>query len=164
MEHSSERYDWSQFTPSERAVLTFVRNNGSVLLIRKLRGLGQGKINAPGGRIEHGESAAEAAIRETHEEVGLRVERLQWMAGLEFAFVDGYTLCVDVFVTQTFSGSPIETEEAIPLWFNEEAIPYEQMWEDDRHWLPHVLAGRRLRARCVFDGDTMIEKELSFQE
>ena len=48
--------DWSAWSPVDRATLIFVRQDDQVLLIRKKRGLGAGKINAPGGRIEAGET------------------------------------------------------------------------------------------------------------
>ncbi len=37
-----------------------------------------------------------------------------------------------------------------------DAIPYEWMWEDDRHWMPHLLAGRWFVLRSLFHGDTML--------
>ncbi len=63
--------DWNCWTPQERSVLCFIFRESEVLLILKKRGLGNGKINAPGGKIEPGESPVQAAIRETQEEVGL---------------------------------------------------------------------------------------------
>ena len=51
--------DWSTWQPHERANLCFVVRGEEVLLIHKKRGLGAGKINGPGGRIEPGETAAE---------------------------------------------------------------------------------------------------------
>ena len=63
--------DWPSWSPGDRATLLFVIRDGEVLLIRKKRGLGAGKINGPGGRIEAGESPLEAAIREVQEEVGV---------------------------------------------------------------------------------------------
>jgi 8-oxo-dGTP diphosphatase len=50
--------DWSVWQPTERANLCFVTRGDEVLLIHKKRGLGAGKINGPGGRIEPGETAA----------------------------------------------------------------------------------------------------------
>jgi hypothetical protein len=55
---------WQNWQPTMKASLCFVRQGGMVLMIRKKRGLGAGKINGPGGRLELGESALEAAIRE----------------------------------------------------------------------------------------------------
>ncbi|NBV86555.1 MAG: NUDIX hydrolase, partial [Verrucomicrobia bacterium] len=40
--------DWTRWLPSERANLCFIIKDRRVLLIRKKRGLGAGKINAPG--------------------------------------------------------------------------------------------------------------------
>lgn len=160
MQDQQGPFDWSTFKPSELAVLTFVRDSGSILLIRKLRGLGAGKINAPGGRIEPGETAEDAARRETEEEVGLSVGTLHHMARLHFAFVDGYTLRVEVFVTDDYSGTPVRTDEADPLWVLEHHIPFDEMWEDDRHWLPEVLEGRRVELYGYFDGDTMLSGDL----
>src|SRR5690606_39061541 len=57
------------WTPRDRATLLFVRRGHQILLIRKKRGLGAGKINAPGGRIEPGETPEQAARRELLEEV-----------------------------------------------------------------------------------------------
>ncbi len=62
--------DWEKWAPKDRAVLTFIRCEGRLLLIVKKRGLGQGKVNAPGGRLEPGETPEQAAVRETREEVG----------------------------------------------------------------------------------------------
>ncbi|MEZ5332640.1 MAG: hypothetical protein R2991_11440 [Thermoanaerobaculia bacterium] len=46
-----EEIDWSTWRPVDRATLVFVVRDGEILLIRKLRGLGRGKINGPGGRL-----------------------------------------------------------------------------------------------------------------
>ena len=52
-------------------MILFVLDGDQILLIDKKRGLGHGKVNGPGGRLEPGESAYQAAVRETREEVGL---------------------------------------------------------------------------------------------
>ena len=61
--------DWKSWQPQETATLLFVIKDDQILLIRKKRGLGAGKINGPGGRIEPGETPMECAIRETTEEL-----------------------------------------------------------------------------------------------
>jgi 8-oxo-dGTP diphosphatase len=148
--------DWETWVPRERAVLTFIRQQGQILLIHKKRGLGAGKYNAPGGRMEPGETAAAAAVRETREELCVTPTGLRPAGALSFAFIDGYSLHCQVFVADGCTGVATETDEAIPFWCAEEAIPYHQMWADDRLWLPHLLAGRPFRGQFIFDGDQML--------
>jgi 8-oxo-dGTP diphosphatase len=156
--------DWKNWIPRERANLCFVVKDGRVLLIRKKRGLGAGKINGPGGKIEPGETALEAAIRETQEEIGVTPRAVEERGVLHFQFTDGYSLHCTVFVATDFDGEPIETIEATPFWFAFDAIPFSEMWEDDQHWLPQVLAGKRFVAWFEFDGDRMLSRDLRWLE
>ncbi|ADN01960.1 8-oxo-dGTP diphosphatase [Spirochaeta thermophila] len=157
-EHTSAKdVPWESLSFTERAVLCFVFEGERVLLIHKKRGLGKGKINAPGGRIEPGETALEAAVRETQEEVGLIPINPQECARLHFLFTDGYSLHGTVFRAFSYEGTLRETEEAIPLWSPVSSIPYDRMWEDDRLWIPHLLEGRYVEGFFIFDGDTMLD-------
>jgi len=144
-----------------RATLLFVRRGDEVLLIRKKRGLGAGKINAPGGKIEPGETPAQSALRETTEEVGLIATDPEEMGSLHFQFADGLALHCTVFVSTAFTGTPVETDEAAPFWCPVAEIPYEEMWSDDAHWLPPMLAeGKKFRGYFTFDGDRMLSHEV----
>ena len=73
-----------------------------VLLIHKKTGHGQGKINAPGGKLEAGESVAECAVRETREEVGLQVKDLVCRAELRFVEQQGAQWLGYAFTTRNF--------------------------------------------------------------
>src|ERR1019366_8448495 len=83
-----DRIDWAAWKPTEYANLCFVMRDGQILLIRKKRGLGAGKINGPGGRLEKGETALDSAIRETQEEVGVKPTGLEQIGELFFQFLD----------------------------------------------------------------------------
>ncbi len=156
--------DWSAWAPTERAVLCFVRRGGELLLIRKKRGLGAGKVNGPGGRIERGESAREAAVRETLEEVGVTPLGVSEAGELAFQFTDGYGLHCRVFVACGFDGELRETDEALPFWCAERSVPFDQMWADDRLWFPLMLAGKWFRGVFVFDGDTMLSQRIESEQ
>lgn len=149
--------NWSQWTPRERAVLCFIFRPGEVLLILKKRGLGGGKINAPGGRIEPGETPFQAAIRETREEVGLTPHAPRKMGELFFQFTDGYSLHCHVFRAEGADGVLVETDEAVPMWTRLDAVPYDRMWADDAHWLPIVIGGEGFRGRFIFDNEAMLD-------
>ncbi len=153
-------FDWSHHSYVDRAVLCFIRDGDRLLLIHKLRGLGRGKINAPGGRIEIGETPSQAAIRETREEVGLTPIGLRRSGELAFVFTDGYSLDCVVFSATGYSGEPVETDEAKPFWCDIEQIPYERMWEDDRLWIPLMLSETDFRGYFIFDKDRMLDHRL----
>ena len=154
--------EWSTWQPRERANLCFIVKDDRVLLIRKKRGLGAGKINGPGGKLEPGETPLAAAIREVQEEIGVTPLLLENRGELHFQFIDGYSLHCTVFVARDLNGEPIETDEATPFWVPLDAVPFDDMWEDDRHWLPQVLDGHQFRGWFVFDGEKMLSKEVEF--
>ena len=154
--------DWANWEPRERANLCFITRGDEVLLIHKKRGLGAGKINGPGGRLEPGETALEAAVREVGEELGVVPREPQMRGELHFQFADGYSLHCAVFLAADCDGEPVETDEAIPHWVRVAEIPYDRMWADDRHWLPGLLAGRSFRGFFEFDGDRMVDHRLDW--
>ena len=149
--------DWWTWTPTERATLMFVIDGERILLIRKKRGLGAGKINGPGGRMEPGETAEACAVRETIEELGVTALRPTLRGRARFQFQDGYRLTVFCFASYAHSGEAVETDEAVPLWTPLGRIPYSQMWADDALWLPRLLRGEVFDGRYVFAGDRMLD-------
>ena len=152
--------DWSNWTPEQTATLMFVIDDNRVLLIRKKRGLGAGKINGPGGRLEEGETPYACAIRETQEEVCITPGSVEAHGELRFHAEDMPTIHVYVFVAHGFEGTPAETDEAIPLWFDFNQIPYDEMWDDDLLWLPAVLAGQSVQGWFSFRDETLLDYRL----
>lgn len=152
--------DWPTWAPTIRANLCFILKDEKLLLIRKKRGLGAGKINGPGGKLDPGENALESAIRETEEELGVIPIQPLLVGELLFEFRDGLLLQCSVFLARDYTGEARETVEAVPLWTALNAIPYEEMWEDDRYWLPLVVAGKKFRAFFVFDGEKLLERRV----
>ena len=129
-----------------------------VLLIEKRRGLGEGWYNGPGGKCEPGETPRACAIRETREEVGLEVTDLEKAGELTF-LLDGaaHTFC-HVYRTRSFEGRPTSSEEAHPEWVPVEDVPYDQMWADDRLWLPGVLEGKTVVGEFRFEGGEPLDE------
>ena len=137
-----------------------------VLLGRKKRGFGRGKLNGIGGKIEPGERPIDCIIREVKEEVGLVLcpSAIQEMGQITFRFPfhPDYDHYVHVFVAKAWRGEPTETPEMAPEWFDVDDIPYSEMWQDDAHWLPRVLAGEMIRATFIFgaDNETLTDWEI----
>lgn len=135
------------------ATLCFIIENGDTLLIEKKRGVGSGLYNGPGGKLEENESHEECAVRETIEEVNVRPEDLEKIGELEFLFGEDPFMFVHVFTAESHSGEPEESEEARPEWFKTENIPLDEMWPDDKYWIPKMLDGEKFLARFNFDED-----------
>ena len=143
----------------------FIFEDERVLLLKKVEGkFGGGKWNGLGGKREPGESSYDCAAREAFEESGLHVRSLVHHGALEFhpAGNPGGGWTVDVFSTRKYSGVLTQGDEGELRWFKIEEIPYREMWEDDREWLPLVLKGRKFSGVFRFDADwrTLLGHEL----
>lgn len=152
--------DWSIWQPGIHATLMFVVRDGMVLLILKKRGLGAGKTNGPGGKIDPGETPRQCVIRECQEELHITPLDARKIGELRFVMSDCPDILCHVFRASDFNGEPTETDEAEPRWTPVDAVPYDLMWEDDRHWLPLLLADRPFLGRFIFEGETMLWMDL----
>lgn len=151
------------------AVLCYIRDAGRVLLQHKAEGrFGGGFWNAPGGKIIDGESPEQAAVREVREETGLTVRDLSDYGAITFYQdgIEGPDIHVHVFVAGRFEGALQANDEGPLEWIAEDDLPYDQMWEDDRLWVPHVLAGRRVRGSFRFSAGYggLLSHELRVEE
>ncbi|ANJ27519.1 8-oxo-dGTP diphosphatase [Agromyces aureus] len=128
-----------------------------VLLGRKRHGLGVGRFVGPGGKLEPGESATEAAVREVLEETGIRVAASdlepRGLLTYHFPHREAWSQESSVFVARRWSGEPAASDELEPEWFALDAVPYARMWDDARFWLPGVLDGGAVRRTFVFGAD-----------
>lgn len=167
MHFKSESFQWNRdWKPDILATLMFVVRDGQILLIRKKRGIGAGKVNGPGGKFEPGETALMCVLREVREELHIEVTNAQEMGELHFSFHCGSIpeIKCHVFMASSFTGVPEETDEAEPFWSPVDGIPYELMWQDDRYWLPSMLAGKRFKAFFTFEEDRMLDYSLETEE
>ena len=146
------------------ATLCYIVCDGQLLLIRKKRGIGAGKINGPGGKVDPGETPLQAAIRETQEEVGVTPNDPQLRGDLTFYFADGLVLRCLIYLASGCQGEPHETAEAIPLWFPLDRLPYGEMWEDDREWLPLLLAGESFTGSFGVDGEQVTKQVFAISQ
>lgn len=156
--------DWTRWQPGLVATLLFVVKEDKVLLIRKKRGLGAGKINGPGGKLDPGETPEQCAVRETEEELCVRATGVREVGQLSFQFTDGLGLFCHVFRADDCEGEPLETDEAIPRWTGVEDIPFDEMWADDREWFHYLLEDRKFEGFFDFEGDNMLSCRVDLVE
>jgi len=152
-------------------IITDHPNETRILLGYKKRGFGMGLYNGFGGKVDPGETTAQAALRELKEECGVDAP-LEHCGSLLFVAENGpdWAFQIEVYRSATFSGTVIETDEMRPQWFSVskatsegspdatfEPIPYDTMWADDIHWMPLMLAGKSFVGRADFN-DTQADK------
>ena len=151
-------------TTDKRRTLLFLVRDGQILLAMKKRGFGTGRWNGVGGKLDPGETVEQALIRECQEEIGVTPTRWHHVAEHDFEeFHDGAKahMYVYAYLCDEWEGEPAESEEMAPKWFDVADIPYDDMWPDDRFWLPELLAGNRVK--CVFkldEHDTIVEHQV----
>ncbi len=132
----------------------------------KKRGFGIGRWNGVGGKVgdKQKETIAEAAARETKEEIGVDIANFYKVAELTFYFPlnPAWDQEVHVFFAKKWRGEPSESGEMNPKWFSVSEIPYQKMWPDDEFWLPEVLNKNLLKAAFKFgENDVILEKEVN---
>lgn len=143
-----------------------IDRDGRILLGRKRRGFGIAKWNGFGGKIETGETFKDCAIRELYEESGLKgkEEDLELVAFLDFHFQDAPELdhIGYVYLLRHFQGRVRQTEEMEPHWFGPHDLPFEEMWQGDRKWIPLIQQGKIIKGCITFgtDGETVAHMEL----
>ena len=129
----------SGFAPPVPAVGVVCLKGESVLLIRRGRPPRQGEWSLPGGRIEPGELALDAALRELREETGVEarivglvdvVDGILPEAGLHYVLIDYAAVWV--------SGEPVAGDDAIDAAF----VPLVEI-EDRLDWSETVRVIRR---------------------
>ena len=83
---------------------------------------------------------------------------------MRFQFADGFSMQVEIVTADDYEGTLCETDEAVPLWYCINEIPYGQMWATDRYWLPNIVAGKCLMGRALINGDQPLDWDIQTVE
>ncbi len=134
----------------ETSIILCIRESKILLGIKK-RGHGAGYWNGFGGKKLPNETILDSALREIKEEAEIIPQDMMQVGTLEFTNFITY-----IYIFSEFKGEPVETEEMRPQWFNIQDIPYNQMWESDKLWLPLILDRKKIKGEFFFDGDRMV--------
>jgi ADP-ribose pyrophosphatase YjhB (NUDIX family) len=121
---------------------TIPEQGGRVLLTRRSINPGRGLWTFPGGFVDFGESVADAAVRETFEETGLKVE----LGGLHNVYSYPGSPVIIVFRASVVGGTLTTCEENDCLeWVAPDAIEWETLaFPSTREALREWVAARGL--------------------
>jgi 8-oxo-dGTP diphosphatase len=137
-----------------------------LLMIEKTSGQGAGKLNVPGGKREHPESALDAARRELLEETGVALDESDWepRGELLFEFEDtkrDWNNRCEIFFRRIRGRKPktfVEGEEGRVFWVQVNELPLTRMWASDREWVPAVMNGKNVQGHYVFAPDHQLAR------
>ncbi|KAM5228827.1 oxidized purine nucleoside triphosphate hydrolase [Ctenodactylus gundi] len=137
--------------------LVLVLQPQRVLLGMKKRGFGAGRWNGFGGKVQDGETIEDGARRELQEESGLTADVLHKVGHVVFEFTGApERMDVHIFRADSVQGTPTESDEMRPQWFQLDQIPFSDMWPDDSYWFPLLLQKKKFRGYFKFQGHNTI--------
>jgi 8-oxo-dGTP diphosphatase len=106
----SRPQDAARLVPAVGAVV--VDPQGRILLVRRARPPAQGSWTLPGGKVERGETAEAAIVREVHEETGLSIHIVAGL-GAEELERDGFAYRIEEHLAVcSHGGIPVAGDDA----------------------------------------------------
>lgn len=155
-------YEQNLEAPTKQATIMLLTKNDEVLLAMKKRGFGAGKWNGFGGKQNPNEDITQTAIRECEEEAKVIPTNPKKVALISFYFPlvpkeKNFDQQVTVFTATQWKGTPEETEEMRPQWFKMDEVPYDEMWWDDKMWMPIIFEGKSLKGSFMFGENDKVD-------
>ena len=115
------------------AVIRSENECGDPIIFATARGYGEykGWWEFPGGKVEPGETADQALVREIREELTAQIVVGEFLKTIEYDYPN-FHLSMDCFFAEVISGELILKEAAAAKWLTEEEL-------DSVNWLPADL-------------------------
>jgi ADP-ribose pyrophosphatase YjhB (NUDIX family) len=85
--------------------------DGMVLFARRAGEPFMGKYDLPGGFVNFGENAWEAATRELKEEAGIDIRNLRMIDSTHQLYEENVSVCDVVFATDVWDGEPVANDD-----------------------------------------------------
>jgi len=145
--------------------VTDKKNNSTLMIhrVKKENDYHHGKWNGLGGKLERGESPEECAIREIKEESGLIVKDIVLKGMITFPLFDGKDdWYVFLFVTDSFEGELIESNEGNLAWIPNEKLTKINLWDGDKIFIPWLSGDRFFSAKFNYNDGEFVDYSVNF--
>ena len=135
--------------------------------IKKANDMHAGKWNAPGGKIEPGETPEACVIREVKEETGLDVVEPQLRGLLTFPGFVGLGESEDdwygfVYTATRFSGDLIDSPEGVLAWIDSDQLLDLNLWAGDKLFLRWLAEGKFFSACFRYEHEELVDHSVVF--
>lgn len=145
--------------------VTDKKNNSTLMIhrVKKENDYHHGKWNGLGGKLEQGESPQECAIREIKEESGLIVKDIVLKGMITFPlFDDKDDWYVFLFVTDSFEGELIESNEGNLAWIPNEKLTEINLWDGDKIFIPWLSGNKFFSAKFNYIDGEFVDYSVNF--
>lgn len=105
-----------------------IQHQGKILAAQRGYGEFKGGWEFPGGKLEPGETAVEACVREIREELEVSIDNLAHLCTVEHDY-DSFHLSMECFLCEIASGTIHDSEHENLRWLSADSL-----WSVD--WLP----------------------------
>lgn len=127
-----------------KVAAAIIRENRRFLATQRGHGEFKGMWEFPGGKIEKGETAEEALVREIKEELDVRLGNVEYLCRVEYTY-PSFHLSMDCFLGEIEAGDLKLTEHLSTAWLTLAEL-------DDVDWLPADVEVIKAMRRRFSDG------------
>lgn len=145
--------------------LCYIEKDGKYLMLHRIKkenDLNHDKWIGVGGKFEDKESPEECVIRETLEETGLLLKKIEYKGIITFVSDTWETEYMHLFVGKEFEGKIKECDEGVLEWVDKDKVSKLPTWEGDRLFLELMTKDVPFFSmKLVYEGDKLIEAKLN---
>lgn len=131
--------------------MVVLRHQASFLLLERANEPHKGKIVPVGGKLDPFEDPYTAAIRETWEETGIRLEQLQYAGVLIESSPTAYNWQCNIYVADIPFQAPPPCDEGLLKWIKYEEIPTILTPPTDWHIYQYLMRGQIFAFNAIYD-------------
>lgn len=125
--------------------VALLEREGKVLICRRRNDQAHGgKWEFPGGKVEPGETAGQALVRELGEELSVFAEEFEEVCRYEFAYPGKPAICLAFFRVDRYAGAPQGEQFADLKWESCEALPAYDFLDGDARIVRELSEGLHL--------------------